>query len=231
MAYGLLPIGNEQTEDANGNPYVGAQLFVYLAGSSTKATSYNDSSGSSANPNPIILNTRGEPSNASDGSRRTIWCTTGSSYKLVLAPSTDTDPPTSPIWTLDNLPVINDTTVTQSQWETGPTPTYVSATSFTVTGDQTSTLHIGRRVKLTTAGGTRYGFITNTAYTTLTTVTVSLDSGSLDSGLSALAYGLLTAVNHAVPDVTLDERVTIAIDAETLAGLSGSKLYLYNNFT
>ena len=29
------------------------------------------------------------------------------SYKLVLAPSTDTDPPTSPIWTVDNINIYN----------------------------------------------------------------------------------------------------------------------------
>lgn len=231
MTQYINPFSGRQFVDANGNPYSGALLFVYSEGSSTKVTTTKDQAGTSNHTNPIVLNTRGEPADGA-GAAQAIWQTGGTGVKLVLAPSTDTDPPLSPIASWDNIDGVNDTAaVGVDQWENGPTPTYVSATSFTVVGDQTNILHVGRRVKLTTAGGTRYGYITITVYTTLTTVTVSLDSGSLDSGLSALEYGMLTAVNHAVPDVTLDSQITIAIDAQTLAGLSGSKLYLSANFT
>ena len=66
----------------------GGKLFVYLAGTTTKATSYTETDGLVANSNPITLNSRGEvPSEA--------LCRGGATYKLVLAPSTDTDPPTS----------------------------------------------------------------------------------------------------------------------------------------
>jgi hypothetical protein len=73
-----------------------------------------------ANTNPVVLNALGNPTTQ-------IWFTAGQSYKVVYAPSTDTDPPTSPIWTIDNLTGINDVTVaSQSEWVAGPTPTYVA---------------------------------------------------------------------------------------------------------
>lgn len=90
--------------DLNGDPYSGAQLFVYDAGTSDKVaagTITKDFAGASNHANPIILNNDGV---ISDGSTaHALWQTSGSSLKLVLAPSTDTDPPLSPIRTYDNL--------------------------------------------------------------------------------------------------------------------------------
>lgn len=80
--------------DSNGDPLPGAKLFTYVAGSSTKATTWTNVGMTSANTNPIILDSAG---------RATIFLSPGSSYKFVLAPSTDTDPPVSPIWTRDNI--------------------------------------------------------------------------------------------------------------------------------
>lgn len=179
---------------ATGLPAVGYKLFFYVAGSvNTKQNTYTDSTGLSANTNPLILNSLGEPTTE-------IWFQSGLAYKVVYAPSTDTDPPTSPIWTIDNVRGINDTSVTIDQWvSSGITPTYVGATSFTLPGDQTSTFQVGRRIKATVTAGTAYGIITASAYAALTTVTVVNDSTPLDSGLSAVAYGLLTPLNPSTP--------------------------------
>ena len=183
-----------QQVDENGAPLVGAQLFTYVAGSSTKQTTFQDSGGSTPNENPIEFDASGRPPYP-------IWLTTGVSYKFVLAPADDTDPPTSPIWTLDNITGINDTSSAQDQWVSGATPTFVSTTSFTLVGDQTSTYHVGRRVKTTNSGGTVYSTISASVFGVLTTITVGNDSGVLDSGLSALSYSVLTNVNQAIPSV------------------------------
>jgi hypothetical protein len=74
-------------------PYVGAKLFFYAAGTSTKLNTYSDRTLSSANTNPVVLNAAGYPDVE-------IWLQ-DLDYKVVLAPSTDTDPPTSPIWSSD----------------------------------------------------------------------------------------------------------------------------------
>lgn len=199
MAYPLIT--EKQTffyQHANGNwvPASGYKLFVYLAGTTTKATIHKETDESSQHSNPIQLNQRGEVDNG-------LYVAGGSQYKLVLAPSTDTDPPSAAVWTRDELTPINDTTVTVSQWQaSGYTPTYVSGTSFTVTGDRTSTFQVGQRVKTTNTGGTIYGRISASAYTSLTTVTIVTDSGSLDAGLSVVEIGLLTPINPSTPILT-----------------------------
>lgn len=86
----------------NGVPAVGGKLFVYAAGTTTKITTYTDSTGSTPQTNPVILNARGEPEN-SLGASVGLWVPTGVPYKLVFTTPTDTDPPTTPIWTVDNL--------------------------------------------------------------------------------------------------------------------------------
>lgn len=212
MAQKLNPFSGRQFLDANGDPYNGAQLFVYEAGTSTKYTLTKDSAGASNHANPIILNTRGEPGDGA-GASQVMWQAEGQAVKLVLAPSTDTDPPVAAISTWDDLSGVNDTTVvTSDEWLSGATPSYISATSFSVPGDLSSVYHVGRRLKTTNTGGTVYSTITAVAFTTLTTVTVENDSGSLDAGLSALWYSILSADNTATPGGTHHADVTFADD-------------------
>lgn len=194
MAVHEAPIGvKPQFVLDSGLPAVGNKLFFYQAGSSTKQDTFSDWTGLSANSNPLTLNSLGEPDTQ-------IWFTAGLNYKVVYAPSNDTDPPTSPIWTLDNLRGINDATVTSDQWlESGFTPTFISTTSFSVLGDQTSLFQIGRRLKSINGSGTIYSTITNSVFGAVTTVTVSNDSGVLDSGLSSVSYGILSSVNDSMP--------------------------------
>lgn len=191
--YRLFDAGAQFFDD-NGDPYAGGKLFTYSPGSSTKKTAYQESGGTTPHANPIVLDAAGRlPA--------PVWGTTGG-YKFVLAPSTDTDPPASPEWTEDNVSGINDTASTSiDQWsDSGVTPTYVSATSFTLVGDQTTAFHAGRRVKTANSGGTRYGRITAASYSAPnTTVTVLLDSGSLDAGLSAVSLGVATWANPSIP--------------------------------
>lgn len=191
--YRLFDPGRQFFDD-NGDPFASGKLFTYSAGSSTKKTTYQDSAGATPHANPIILDSSGRlPA--------PVWGTTGA-YKLVLAPSTDTDPPTSPEWTEDNVSGVNDTVSTSiDQWvASGLTPTYIGATSFSLVGDQTTAFHVGRRLKTTNSGGTVYARITASSYSAPnTTVTVVNDSGSLDAGLSAVSLGVATWANPSIP--------------------------------
>lgn len=206
-----------QFETATGAPAVGDKLFFYVAGSNTKQDTYTTAAGTTANANPIVLNSLGQPSTE-------IWFTSGQIYKMVWAPSTDTDPPASPIRTWDNLRGMGDvtTTITVDEWITyGAAATYISGTSFSVVGNQTSTFQIGRRVKTTNSGGTVvYSTITNRVFGAVTTVTLSNDSGSLDSGLSAVAYGIVSATNTSAP--TTLARSGANSDITSLTGLTGA---------
>lgn len=83
--------------DNNGAPVANGKLFTYAAGTTTKLATYSDVALTTPNANPIILDA---------GGRATIFLSSGSSYKFVLSPSTDTDPPTNPIRTQDNISAI-----------------------------------------------------------------------------------------------------------------------------
>lgn len=182
------PWGNQQFFDDNGNPATGWKIYAYAAGSSAPLATYTTEAGTVAQSNPIILNSLGFVSNP-------IFLTAGLAYKLVLTNASDVvkGPP------VDGITGVTGTAST-SQWQaSGLTPTYVSATSFTLAGDQTTNFHVKRRIQSTNTAGTITSTITATAYTTLTTVTVVNDSGALDSGLSAVNLGLLTANNPSVP--------------------------------
>lgn len=99
----LAPDAIPHFNDNSGNPCVGCLLFTYGAGTTTKQTTFVNSTGSIAQTNPIVLNSRGEPQN-SLGASVGIWATESQNYKYVLAPQGDSDPPSTPIWTIDNVP-------------------------------------------------------------------------------------------------------------------------------
>lgn len=87
-----------------------------------------------------------------------------------------------------------------AQWiDLGHTPTRTGATTFTVATDLTATYTVGRRIRCTDST-TLYGTITASSYSAPnTTVTVTLDSGSLSASLSAVAVGILTTASPSIP--------------------------------
>ena len=197
--YAPDPVQSTFLIPGSNTPGNGVKVFFYVAGSSTKETVYQDEAGLTAHANPIVLDSGGNlPGTGS------VWFTAGVNYDVVYAPSNDTDPPVSPYKTLQDLSGINDiASQTGVQWLSGPTPTFVGTTRLTVAGDQTATLHLGRRIQTTNTGGTIYSVVTSSVFSTSTAIGVANDSGALDSGLSALSYGLLSATNPSVAaDVT-----------------------------
>lgn len=78
--------------DASGNPLSGGKLYTYAAGTSTPKDTYTDAGAGTANPNPVILDSRGEA----------VLFISGS-YKFVLKDSSDTT-----VWTQDNIEVRSD---------------------------------------------------------------------------------------------------------------------------
>lgn len=90
----LAPVPKQKFFTNNGVPASGYQLFTYEAGTSTKLDTYPDESTGTPNSNPIELDFRGECD---------LWIPPNIAYKFVLAPPNDTDPPTAPIWTVDDI--------------------------------------------------------------------------------------------------------------------------------
>lgn len=189
MSYHLAPIANQQQIDANGDPLSGGKIHTYIAGTSTPATTYTDDTGATAQANPIILNSRGVPASP-------VWLQGGRSYKLVITDANDVQ-----VAVFDDVSGINDIAGSVDQWVTyANAPTYISATSFSVEGDQTPTFQPARRLKTVNTAGTLYSTVKTATYAAgITTITVVNDSGPLDSGLSTVSYGLLSVSNNAVP--------------------------------
>ena len=217
------PINSTFLVPGSNTPGSGVQVFFYTNLSSTKTTVYQDSAGATPWANPIVLDSGG---NLPSGGQ--VYIDAGETLTVKYAPSNDSDPPVSVYRTLNDISGVNDVSATASEWVTGPTPTFISATSFSLVGDQTATFQIGRRIRTTNTGGTVYSRITNSAFTALTTITVVNDSGTLDSGLSAVSYGLLSASNASIPaqrDVSLrfadatDPTKTVSLE---LGGLTTS---------
>jgi hypothetical protein len=166
----LRPMPKFQAFDLNGDPLAGGKLYTYSAGTTTALATYTDSTGVTANANPVILDSRGEAS---------VWFQP-LNYKLVLKDSSD-----NTIWTQDNysgspFPITDEWITYVHTW------TYISATQVSVPGDQTAIYTVNKAIRAVTTGGTYYGTITASAYdgSTKTTLTVSFDTGSFDSGVS-----------------------------------------------
>jgi hypothetical protein len=224
-SYYLAPVVHKTWFVPGGNtPASGGLLFTYVAGSSTKTTVYKDNAGGSSHTNPIVLDSGG---NLPSGSE--VWIPTGVTIDIVFAPSNDTDPPASPYDTLEDISGINDVNASASDWVTGPTPTFVSGTQFVLSGDQSASFKNARRVRTTNTGGTIYSSITSViASAGSTTVNVVSDSGTLDSGLSAVAYSLQDPQYSSINDYYTNKfGASVASAATTnIWGVAGDSLHV-----
>lgn len=70
----------------------------------------------------------------------------------------------------------------------GETPTRIDNDTFTVTTDLTARYQVGRRIKFIGAT-TGYGTITASAYSAVTTVDVTMDSGNIPTSLTTVSVG------------------------------------------
>lgn len=89
--------------DDDGAELAGGLLFVYAAGTTTKQNAFTDATGATPLPNPITLNSRGEVAPSATSASCGLWMDPSLAYKMVLAPASAGDPPTSSFWTIDNI--------------------------------------------------------------------------------------------------------------------------------
>jgi len=89
MSATLSPVPKLQFFDANGEPLVGGKLYSYIAGTTTPLSTYTDSTGTTSNTNPVILDARGEAG---------VWLADDAFYKLALYTSNDVL-----VWTVDQI--------------------------------------------------------------------------------------------------------------------------------
>ena len=84
----LTPTPKMQFTGIDGQPLVGGKVYTYQAGTTTPQATYTDSTGAYTNPNPVILDARGEAA---------IWLGSGV-YKFRLTDINEVE-----IWTVDYI--------------------------------------------------------------------------------------------------------------------------------
>lgn len=142
----LSPNPKQQFFNANGEPLVGGKIYTYEAGTSTPVATYQDASGTTANTNPIILDSRGMCN---------IWLLNTVSYKYVVKDANDTL-----IFTTDNIGVALSTATFAAPPIIGnATPNTGYFTTIGLTDTSASTLNVGttaQRPGTPAAGMVRY---------------------------------------------------------------------------
>ena len=135
----LTPTPRMQFFTLTGTPLVGGKLYTYAAGTTTPLATYTDSTGATANTNPIILDARGEAS---------VWCA-AAQYYFVLKDSLDVL-----IWTADNInSAISATNITYSGVLTGGSASFTNlAYSGTFTGTGAISAGAGTFTSMTITG-------------------------------------------------------------------------------
>lgn len=159
----LAPLPIQKFFGNDGKPLVSGRLFTYAAGTSTKVATYVDSDGTPSNTNPIVFDFRGECR---------IWINPQLAYKFILAPPGVDDPPTNPIWTVDNITA-------------GPAPFDLSATD---TGP-TNSIQLAIPLLASPEAFTRVVFRMN--HTNTGAVTIAINGGSALALISQASAALV----------------------------------------
>lgn len=213
-AVAICPIFNgEQFFDNSGLPLSGGKIFTYVAGSNTTLqTSYSDSAGTTANANPMILNSSGRMPQA-------LWLDATKTYNLVL---TLPDGTTS-VFAMDNVvgTIGQQSTAAASTavWTSYGAATYVSPTQFLVAGNATTQFAIGNRVQALVSGNFVYGSVSAVAFSTPNTqVTIIADSTALGAGLSAVYYSVMQPSNKPIDAVAVVYNSAITAASNTVGG-------------
>lgn len=210
MTANISPVGNSQFLDVNGNPLSGGKLYTYEAGTTTPLAAYTTAEGDVPQPNPVILNSLGTLDDP-------LYLANGVPYKIIVKTSAGV----SLGLEYDDIYGVAAADTTADEWlEFTGTFTYVSSTSFTVSGDQTSIFQVSRKLKTQNTAGIAYSNIASATYSAPdTTVTVTNTFLTLDSGLSQIWYGFLEPTHSSIPETTIGTAVRVGTQAEAQTAL------------
>lgn len=192
-------------------PLSGGQIYFYLTGTLTLQTVFSDINCTIPLPNPVSLDSNGEPVTGS-GAPTCIYGNAIYDIQIFDSSSVLQD---SSLKGISFSPTTSGGGGLSNEWlAQAGTPVYISPSSFTMTGNQTSVFTTGRRIKATVTSGIVYGTVITSSYGAgSTTITVESENGTLDSGLSSVSVGILNASNTSIP---------ILAPATTLVGTSSA---------
>jgi hypothetical protein len=198
MTAALTPVPKIQFFADDGTPLVGGKLYSYAAGTTTPLATYVSYVGTTANTNPVILDSRGEAD---------VWLD-NALYKLALY-----DADNALIWTVDNISSVNSgiftgpvsgTTGTFSGALTAASGAFSGAVSGT-TGTFSAALNSASTLAVT-------GVSTLTAGAVVQGLTIGKGNGAISSnsafGVSALLSNTTGVSNTAIGYETLKLNLT-----------------------
>jgi hypothetical protein len=190
---GLTPSPKQQIFGTDGLPLVGGKIYTYAAGTTTPIATYVDSTATTTNTNPIILDSYGQAN---------IWLVNTTGYKFVVKTSADVL-----LYTVDNIaipldliglaspPPIGNTTPNTGAFTTLSASGAVAfATTLGVTGAVTlgSTLTVAGQLTLNNTGAAKLSVGTTAQRPTATSGMVRYNSttGKFE-GYGSTAWGAL----------------------------------------
>lgn len=192
MAVNLSPVGGVAAQffDNNGVPLSGGLIYTYAAGTSTPQATYTSSNGSTAQANPIVLDSSGRVPSGE------IWLTDGLQYKFVLQNANAVL-----IGTYDNIIGINSNFVNYTNQQEIQTAT-ASQTVFTLTTMQYQPATGSLSVFVD--GVNQYGPSAQYAYTETSSTVVTFVNGLhvgasvkfTTSAINASSYGNSSQISY-----------------------------------
>jgi len=208
-----------QTATAPAAPVGGASyvLYTYLAGTTTPTPTYTDASLGligGANTNPVVLNAAGQAN---------VFLNPTITYKFVYTTSNDTNPPTSPIYTVDNVsPPLQVGSLTQALLAgiLYPQSTAEAALSATVVQAWYPYGYVDR-----------YGINASPGVTDMSSAVQAAINVALAVGCPVVFQGGAYLINTAptIPGVAPDVMITLQIEGDGLGTVlyNGSSGYLF----
>lgn len=182
-----MPCPKVQFFTDTGLPLSGGLVYTYMPGTTTPKATYTDSTGVTANANPVVLDSAG---------RASIWLS--GYYRIDVYTSAGVL-----VYSVDNVSSMSAALPVTNQWIAQDLAlTYASTTQFTVPGNQTASLPAGTRIQATVTAGVITGTVVSSSAggsPVVTTVNCIWDAGSLDSGLSAISTGIITVTSSSLP--------------------------------
>lgn len=185
---------------STGAPLAGGLLFTYAAGTTTKQVTYSNPDNLTPNANPIVLDATGSC---------VCFLDVTLQYEFTLSPPGDTDPPTNPIYSVDQLGFADLTqglaplaSPAFTGEPTAPTPaagdnsTSIATTQFiaeTITAALNNTALIGTPTAPTPASGDDTTKIATTAFVAaaITAASPSLPTGGITQTSNSVQIGKL----------------------------------------
>lgn len=169
MAYAIL--GTKfRAWNNDGTPLAFGKVYTYATGTNTPKTTYTAEGAETANANPVILNSAGYADICLDGS-----------YKIVIKDADEVE-----IETTDPV-----TAGGGEEWVDCMTATYLSPTSFKISGNVTDRFDVGRRVRIdSNTTSYAYASIISSSYGASET-TVVVGSSSVTTGIVSVCTSIV----------------------------------------